>query len=133
MTGIQHIPADAVTDEFKALAAEWPTWDSDEAEPPLDPDGKVHFDYNWEYDSERVLVVQGSATLTPDDGSPPVTIGAGDSVHCHFGSGCTCTIHERIVQAYGYFGNDVNELKETDLTCDVCGVDCFEESYLCDG
>ena len=29
-----------------------------------------------------------------------------------------------------YFGHDGKEIKEMYLTCDVCGADCFEESYL---
>ena len=39
------------------------------------------FDYNGDYDTERVLITKGSATLTPDDGSDVVKIGAGDSVY----------------------------------------------------
>ena len=35
-----------------------------------------------------------------------------------------------LIQRYGYFGVDGKEIKETVLTCDVCGDDCFAESYL---
>eukprot|EP00966_Prymnesium_polylepis_P190777 4421467-Prymnesium_polylepis.1 len=127
---MRYVPSSEVSAAFRASAKNWPTWDSEEADPPLDPDGCVHFDYNGEYDSERVLVLKGSATLTPDDGSPPVTITAGDAVHCHFGLSATWKVHEPVVQAYGYFASDGAEIQETELTCDVCGEDCFAESYL---
>jgi len=31
---------------------------------------------------------------------------------------------------YGYFDKEGNEIQEVELTCDVCGADCFDESYL---
>ena len=49
------------------------------------------------------------------------------------GFGCTWHVEEApLVQRYGYFGVDGKEIKETFLTCDVCGDDCFAESYLYD-
>ena len=125
----QHVPADKVPAPFKELAKDWPTWDSNDADPPL-VDGKVHFNYDGDYGSERVLVVHGKATITPDDGSPTVDVGEGDAVYLHKGFSCTWTIHEPLVQHYGYFGADGKEIKQTELTCDICGDDCYEESYL---
>ena len=125
----QHVPADKVPAAFKELAKDWPVWDSKDADPPL-VDGKVHFKYDGDYASERVLIVSGKATITPDDGSDPVEVGAGDAVYLHHGLAATWTVHESIVQHYGYFGEDGKEIKQTELTCDICGADCFEESYL---
>ena len=42
--------------------------------------GKFHFDYNGDYETERVLIMSGEATLTPDDGSEEILIGKGDQV-----------------------------------------------------
>ena len=44
--------------------------------------GKFHFDYNGDYETERVLIMSGEATLTPDDGSEEIVIGKGDQVGC---------------------------------------------------
>jgi hypothetical protein len=125
----QHVPADKVPAAFKELAKDWPTWDSNDADPPL-VDGKVHFNYDGDYGSERVLVINGKATITPDDGSPAIDVGEGDAVYLFKGFSCTWTILEPLVQHYGYFGADGKEIKQTELTCDICGDDCFEESYL---
>ena len=83
----QHIPAASVPAEFKELAKDWPVWDSKEADPPL-VDGKVHFTYDGDYGSERVLIVSGKATITPDDGTDPVEVGEGDAVYLHKGFEC---------------------------------------------
>ena len=37
------------------------------------------------------------------------------------------------MQRYGFFGFDGKEIKDdAEVTCDVCGCDCAEESYLYD-
>jgi hypothetical protein len=38
--------------------------------------GRFPFNYNGDYATERVLIMQGVATLTPDDGAAPVTLAA---------------------------------------------------------
>jgi hypothetical protein len=52
------------------------------------PPGSGKFAYNYtfegDYASERVLIIEGNATLKPTDGSPAVRIGAGDMVWCVF-------------------------------------------------
>ena len=50
--------------------------------------------YNGDYDTERTLIVTGTATLTPSDGSDPITIEAGDSVWFHKGFACEWDVHE---------------------------------------
>ena len=61
------------------------------------------------------------------------TIAPGDVVYFMHGFRCTWRIHESpLVQRYGYFGADGKEIKDDTLTCDVCGTDCSEESYLYD-
>ncbi|CAB9528781.1 expressed unknown protein [Seminavis robusta] len=57
-------PPDKVTDEYKVEAKTWTKWDSK---------NKKKFPYNYTAE-EQVLILDGSAELTPDDGSPPVVI-----------------------------------------------------------
>ena len=112
----QHVRAESVSPRIKALAACWQVWNSEQ---------------EGDCGSERVLVVSGRATVIPNDGSPSFNVGPGDAVYFMCGFQCTWRIHEApLVQRYGYFGFDGKEIKETHLTCDVCGNDCYEESYL---
>ena len=127
---VTRVPAEEVSDEFKGLSSDWPSWDSSSHEPKPEVENKFHFVYDGDYDSERCIVISGRATITADDGSVTVEVGPGDSVHCHQGFAATWEVHEPLEQRYGYFGEDGKEIKEVDLTCDICGVDCFEESYL---
>ena len=123
------VPAAMVPADFRELSKTWPTWESATHTPAI-VDDKVKFKYDGDYGSERVLVASGKATIIPDDGSPPVTISKGDAVYLHYGFSCTWHILEPMVQNYGYFDKDGVEIAENELTCDVCGDDCFEESYL---
>jgi len=125
----QFVPATQVTDEFKEMATTWQGWDS-KTHPKQEEENKFHFDYDGDYGSERVLVTSGSATVTPDDGSPAIELSAGDAVYCHFGFGATWTVHSPVEMVYGYFDKAGAEIKNEEITCDVCGDDCFEESYL---
>ena len=122
----QHVRANLVSARFKTLASEWPTWRADGE--------TVHIEYDGEYGSERVLIVSGRATVTPDNSNlPSFNVVRGDAVYFMHGFACTWHIEEApLVQRYGYFGVDGKEIKETFLTCDVCGDDCFAESYLYD-
>ena len=125
----QHLRSELVPPRVKTMAAAWQVWDSVQ-------DGvgdTIHIDYDGEYGSERVLIVSGRATVVPDDGSPSFTVAPGDAVYFMHGFRCTWRIDESpLVQRYGYFGADGKELKDDTLTCDVCGTDCSEESYLYD-
>ena len=60
------------------------------------------FNYNGDYDTERVLITKGSATLTPDDGSEVVKIGAGDSVYFHKGFACMWHVTKPMAKHYAY-------------------------------
>ena len=62
----------------------------------------AQFDYNGDYDTERVLITKGSATLTPDDGSDVVKIGAGDSVYFHKGFACMWHVTKPMAKHYAY-------------------------------
>ena len=62
----------------------------------------MQFDYNGDYDTERVLITKGSATLTPDDGSDVVKIGAGDSVYFHKGFACMWHVTKPMAKHYAY-------------------------------
>jgi uncharacterized cupin superfamily protein len=121
----QHVRADAVAPPLRARAAGWPEWRCH--------DDQVRIEYDGDYASERVLVLSGRATVVPEDGSRSFTVGPGDAVYFMVGFKCTWRIDEApLVQRYGFFGDDGREIQETVLTCDVCGDDCFEESYLYD-
>jgi hypothetical protein len=120
----QHVRTEAVAPLIRKLAVAWPEWRSSE---------DVHIEYDGDYTSERVLVLSGRATVVPDDGSRAFTVAPGDAVYLMNGFKCTWQIDEApLVQRYGFFGADGREIKETHLTCDVCGDDCFQESYLYD-
>ena len=125
----QHVRAELVPPRIKTLAADWQLWDSAQE----GTEGTIHIDYDGEYGSERVLIVSGRATIVPDDGSPPFNVGPGDAVYFMAGFRCTWHINEApLVQRYGFFGFDGKEIKDAEITCDVCGCDCAEESYLYD-
>ena len=60
-------------------------------------------------------------------------VGPGDAVYFMAGFRCTWHINEApLVQRYGFFGFDGKEIKDAEITCDVCGCDCADESYLYD-
>ena len=116
-----------VTDAYKTEAKQWHKWDSK---------NRKKFPYKYAKE-ERVLVLTGSATLTPDDGSPAVTIDAGDAVTFHVGFKCKWAITKRMTKYYAVFesnneegGDEEDETEAAAITCDVCDVDCVAESYF---
>ena len=120
-------PPDNVTDEYKAEAKTWTKWDSK---------SRKKFPYNYTAE-EQVLILEGSAELTPDDGSPPIVIGKGDQVTFHKGFKCKWKITKRMKKHYtvvqdGDDGDDDEGEATPAITCDICDVDCFEESYFLD-
>jgi len=129
---VTHVAAEDVTDEFKELAMTWPLWDSGTHPQTPPKSGKFHFDYNGDYASERVLIMSGRATLTPDDGSPPIEIAKGDQVFFHKGFACNWRVTERMTKHYAYFDEEGKEMEPVaaSISCDVCGAECWEESYL---
>ena len=88
-----------VTDEYREAAKgdAWTEWNSDEH--PHDPpeSGKFLYDYSASFE-EKVLVLEGRATLTPTDGSASVSIGAGDAVSFMKGYKCHWQIDEAPVK-----------------------------------
>mmetsp|Transcript_33020 Transcript_33020/g.49868 ORF Transcript_33020/g.49868 Transcript_33020/m.49868 type:complete len:169 (-) Transcript_33020:272-778(-) len=115
-------PAPEVTDEYKKEAKTWTKWDSK---------NKKSFPYNYTTE-ERILILAGSATITPSDGGDPLTIEAGDAVTFHKGFKCRWKITKRMKKHYGMFASDEDEDADEPpaITCDVCGEGCFEESYF---
>ena len=81
-SGIVVTPADDVTAEQREQTAEWSIWDSSEG------DEQFHVEYTDNHE-ERVLVIRGQALVSPDDGSAPLTIRAGDAVSFLRGLKCT--------------------------------------------
>ena len=128
---ITFVAAADVSETFRETATTWPVWDS-RLHPQTPPkSGKFHFEYNGDYETERVLVLTGKATLTPEDGSPPITISEGDQVFFHKGLVCDWHVLEPMTKHYAYFGVDGEEVQpKPSITCDVCGVECYEESYF---
>jgi len=127
VTAAADVPA-----AFKALATTWPLWDSKTHPQKPKNSGKFRFDYNGSYASERVLIMSGAATLKPVDGSDPIQIKAGDSVIFWHGFSCDWTVTARMTKHYAYYNED-GEPEGGDLpgiSCDVCGADCFAESFL---
>mmetsp|Transcript_31461 Transcript_31461/g.67964 ORF Transcript_31461/g.67964 Transcript_31461/m.67964 type:complete len:184 (-) Transcript_31461:181-732(-) len=126
---ITIVPPSEVTSEYKTEAKTWTKWDSK---------SRKKFSYNYAA-TEQVLILDGSAELTPDDGSPAVVIGKGDQVTFHKGFKCKWKITKRMKKHYtvlqDYADDDADEDdNEGDappaITCDVCDVDCFAESYF---
>lgn len=114
-------PASEVTDEYKTEAKEWTKWDSKK---------KKSFPYNYKQE-ERVLVLSGSAILTPDDGSDPLTIEAGNAVTFHKGFKCKWKITKRMQKYYAMFADEEDGGEDLpEITCDVCSEDCVAESYF---
>jgi uncharacterized cupin superfamily protein len=113
---ITVIPPEEVTEEYKAEAKTWTKWDSK---------SKKKFPYNYTAE-ERVFILEGSAELTPNDGSPVVKIGKGDQVTFHKGFKCKWKVTKRMKKYY-------TVLLEEDaptIVCDVCDQGCEEESYF---
>ena len=125
----QHVRASLVGPRIKTAALGWQLWNSEHET----ADGSIHIDYDGQYASERVLIVSGRATVTPDRGATPFQVAPGDALYLFHGFSCTWRIEQApLVMRYGYFAADGKELKEAVLTCDVCGCDCSDESYLYD-
>jgi len=128
---ITHIHAKDVSSEFKSMTEDWPLWESTThpQEPPNS--GKFDFDYNGDYATERVLILSGKATVTPKDGScGPITISAGDSVYFHKGFSCSWDVTEPMTKRYNYFNSSGTVSEPARISCDVCGTECFTQSWL---
>jgi uncharacterized cupin superfamily protein len=116
---ITVIPPDKVTDEYKEEAKKWPKWDSK---------NKKKFPFNYAAE-ERVLILEGSAELTPDDGSAVVVIGKGDSVTFQKGFKCKWKVTKRMKKHYTTVV-DEDAPDPPAIVCDVCDQGCVEESYF---
>jgi len=117
-------PPSEVTGKYKKEAKAWTKWDSEK---------KKGFDYDYT-NEERILILEGSATLTPVDGSDPLTIKAGNAVTFHKGFECTWEITKRMKKHYAIFANEEDQVVELPaITCDVCKEGCVEESYFVKG
>jgi len=128
---ITHTKAEDVSSEYKSMSQEWPLWDS--TTHPCEPadSGKFDFDYNGDYATERVLILTGRATVTPKDEScGPITLSAGDSVFFHKGFRCSWHVLEPMTKRYNYFNEAGTIAVPAQISCDVCGVECFTQSWL---
>ena len=98
--GVVVTRAADVSTAVRDAAADWPVWDS-EAHPQV-PSGSGNFSFRYTTE-ERVLVLAGAATLTPDDGSPPVELRAGDAATFQRGFACAWHVTERLTKRYANF------------------------------
>ena len=123
---ITHTPASEVdaAGEFAATARSWPLWDS--SSHPCVPagSGKFAYDYNGDYDTERVLIASGRATLTPKDGSAKVVLATGDTVWFHKGFSCDWEVHEPMTKHYAYFDADGAEMVPAPSISSVLPITC---------
>mmetsp|Transcript_38891 Transcript_38891/g.44389 ORF Transcript_38891/g.44389 Transcript_38891/m.44389 type:complete len:174 (+) Transcript_38891:92-613(+) len=117
---VEIVPGEKVTDEYKAEAKSWTKWDSK---------SRKKFPYKYT-EEERILVLEGSAELTPDDGSDVVTISKGDQVTIHPGFDCKWKITKRIKKYFTVIAEEGAPEPPPAITCDVCGNDCVAESYF---
>eukprot|EP00485_Elphidium_margaritaceum_P001615 CAMPEP_0202690328 /NCGR_PEP_ID=MMETSP1385-20130828/5339_1 /ASSEMBLY_ACC=CAM_ASM_000861 /TAXON_ID=933848 /ORGANISM="Elphidium margaritaceum" /LENGTH=194 /DNA_ID=CAMNT_0049345571 /DNA_START=26 /DNA_END=607 /DNA_ORIENTATION=+ len=112
-------PAIDVSDDYKSEAKTWSKWDSKD---------QKRFPYIYKVE-EKVLVLEGSATLTPDDGSDAIYIKTGDAVTFHAGFKCKWEITKQMKKHYAVFPEDGAEDVPA-IACDICGVGCVAESYF---
>jgi uncharacterized cupin superfamily protein len=116
---ITVVAPDKVTDEYKEEAMTWGKWDSK---------NRKKFPYNYTAE-ERILILDGSAELTPDDGSAVVKIGKGDQVIIYPGFKCKWKVTKRMKKHYTVL-EDADAPEAPAIVCDVCGEDCVAESYF---
>jgi uncharacterized cupin superfamily protein len=112
-------PANEVTDAYKKEAKQWAKWDSK---------NQKSFPYNYSAD-ELVLILDGSAELTPADGSAVITIGKGEAVTFHKGFKCKWKVTKRMKKHYTV-RTEADAPEQPAITCDVCDNGCFAESYF---
>lgn len=71
--------------------ANWPIWEKEASSFP------------WYYDvPETCVLISGEVTVTPDDGSRPVTLRAGDLAVFPAGLACTWTIRSALRKHYRF-------------------------------
>ena len=126
-------PAREVSAVQKAAAADWPIWDSKE-----DFAGKKQPSFRLRYlKEERVLILEGAATLKPCNGNPAFEINAGDCVTFRAGFVADWVVTARMRKHYHYFNEDGEMCAEPSkaipvMACDVdgCGKECVEQSFF---
>jgi len=116
---ITVVPSTEVTAEYKKEAKTWPKWDSKT---------RKNFPFNYTAE-ERILILEGSAQLTPTDGSPVITIQKGEQVTFHTGFKCKWKVTKRMKKHYTVI-EDENATVPPAIACDICDVDCVAESYF---
>uniref|UniRef100_A0A6S8F2N4 (S)-ureidoglycine aminohydrolase cupin domain-containing protein n=1 Tax=Aplanochytrium stocchinoi TaxID=215587 RepID=A0A6S8F2N4_9STRA len=121
------VAAGDVSAEIKADSKSWKVWKSKTHPQEPEGSGKFHFDYSNNHE-ERVVVLKGQAALTPDDGSPEVTIKKGDYVIFKQGFKCNWHVTKEMEKSYCYFDEN-GEVCEP-IACDICGGNCWKESYF---
>jgi uncharacterized cupin superfamily protein len=116
-------PASEVTDVYKQQAATWGIWDSAN-------ETKTKFPYSYPLE-ERVLILGGRATLTPDDGSPAFEICGGQAVTFHAGFKCKWHVVEPMTKHFQLFeASGEPAVPAPSIACDACGGECYAESYF---
>ncbi|GMI53439.1 hypothetical protein ScalyP_jg5423 [Parmales sp. scaly parma] len=126
--------------DYKAAASSsWSIWDSKTHDftpilhpaPTIEGTGEFFFDYADNFE-ERVLILSGTATLTPTNpgGGKPFSIKAGDAVSFPQGFAANWNVTTPMTKHYCYFDSEGNETASNAIACDGCGVDSWEESFF---
>lgn len=132
--GETHVLTSAadVTESQKSEAQSWPIWDSTE-DFKAQKQPKFVLRYRLE---ERVVILSGSAQLSPTNGDPPFVISAGDACTFYAGFVANWVVTSPMRKHYHYFdaaGEMCAEPSKTTpvIACDAegCGKECVDESY----
>ena len=132
--GETHVLTSAaeVTESQKSEAESWPIWDSTE-DFKAQKQPKFVLRYRLE---ERVVILSGSAQLSPTNGDPPFVISAGDACTFYAGFVANWVVTSPMRKHYHYFdaaGEMCAEPSKTTpvIACDAegCGKECVDESY----
>jgi uncharacterized cupin superfamily protein len=132
--GQTHVLTSAadVTEPQKSEAKSWPIWDSTE-DFKAQKQPKFVLRYRLE---ERVLILSGSAQLSPTNGDPPFVVSAGDACTFRAGFVASWVVTSPMRKHYHYFdaaGELCAEPSKTTpvIACDAegCGKECVDESY----
>ena len=132
--GETHVLTSAaeVTESQKSEAESWPIWDSTE-DFKAQKQPKFVLRYRLE---ERVVILSGSAQLSPTNGDPPFVISAGDACTFYAGFVANWVVTSPMRKHYHYFdaaGEMCAEPSKTMpvIACDAegCGKECVDESY----
>ena len=122
----QHVLANSVTPRIKTLAADWQLWEFAE--------GATDIEYGGEYGSERAWIVSGRGTGHYRTGGWLALLQCGpwrrsllpERLPMHLAHSRGASRAAVRLFLFCWEGDQGHQ----EVTCDVCGCGCYEESYL---